>query len=393
MIDFDMIPHFLKYMGSKRDILGDIRDAVDALHTDSACFCDLFAGTAIVSYAMSDRYNVITNDIQHYSSVFARTYFGSYDQYDVPKIVECILHTAQEHVAYLNSVYPFFGEMSYYSDGMSFEDFKTLEENQQNLLSQEINEAYSLFTRCYSGTYWSVQQCVWIDALRKVADDYKDEPIYYAILSSIIYAMSYASQSTGHFAQFRKITQDNYKNILFYRKKSIVELFSRKLTEVLTIRKDDNSFECTCLSLDYRLCLQRIPNGSIVYADPPYSNVHYSRFYHAVETLVRYDYPVLEYTGRYRSDRHQSPFDQATNVRKAFVSLFEGIKSAQSHLILSYSDNGMLTPDEVVSIGMQVLGTDYEYNFYSKEYSHMKMGRSDEYKMDVRELIISFKRS
>ena len=392
MIDFELIPHFLKYMGSKREILGDIRDAVDSLHTDSSCFCDLFAGTSIVSYAMSDRYNVISNDIQQYSSVFAKTYFGSYNQYDAQKVVESILHSAQKHVEHLITIYPFLRDLLSYSDDIDFVLFKSMEDAQQHLLNRGLNEAYSLFTRCYSGTYWSVQQCIWIDALRKVADDYKDEPIYYAILSSIIYAMSYASQSTGHFAQFRKITQDNYKNILFYRKKSVFELFSKKLTEVLSIKKEDNDFEYTCMSLDYRLCLQKIPRGSIIYADPPYSNVHYSRFYHAVETLVRYDNPVLEYTGRYRSDRHQSPFDQSRNVREAFALLFDGVKTAQSHLILSYSDNGMLAPDEILSIGEQIMGTEYEYNLYSKEYSHMKMGRSDEYKMDVKELIISFKR-
>lgn len=392
MIDFDMIPHFLKYMGSKREILGDIREAVDALHTDSTCFCDLFAGTAIVSYAMSDRYNVISNDIQQYSSVFAKTYFGTYNQYDGQEVVGNILTSAQKHVDHLNRSYPFMKTLYCYSDDMDFECFKILETAQQDLLDREMNEAYSLFTRSYSGTYWSLEQCIWIDALRKVADDYKAAPIYYAILSSIIYAMSYSSQSTGHFAQFRKMTPKNYKNILFYRKKSIVELFSKKLTEVLSIRKDDNSFEYTCFSLDFRLCLQKIPKGSIVYADPPYSNVHYSRFYHAVETLVRYDNPVLEFTGRYRSDRHQSPFDQQKNVRKAFTLLFEGVKTTQSHLILSYSDNGMLTPEEIISIGTQVLGEAYVHDLCSKEYSHMKMGRSDEYKMDVNELLITFKR-
>lgn len=35
-----------------------------------------------MSYAMSDRYNIISNDIQQYSSVFAKTYFGSYEYKD-----------------------------------------------------------------------------------------------------------------------------------------------------------------------------------------------------------------------------------------------------------------------------------------------------------------------
>ena len=144
--------------------------------------------------------------------------------------------------------------------------------------------------------------------------------------------------------------------------------------------------------MDYRECLKLIPKGTIVYADPPYSNVHYSRFYHAVETLVKYDNPKLKYNGRYRTDRHQSPFDQAAHVREAFKQLFDGVKSSESHLILSYSDNGMLTPEEILEIGSQIMGSEYECSIYSKDYSHMKMGRSDEYKMDVKELLINYKR-
>lgn len=393
MIDMDRIPHFLKYMGSKREILDDISNAVDSLETDSDYFCDLFAGTAVVSCAMADKFNVISNDIQQYSSVFAKTYFGVYDQNKrAEDIAESVLTNAQSYVNRLNEEYPLLKELFCYSDDISFDQFCSLEMAQQNLMQTDFLGDFTFFTKCYSGTYWSLEQCEWIDALRKVAEDYRGNDVYYAILSSIIYAMSYSSQSTGHFAQFRKITEDNYKNILAYRKRNIAELFFKKFCEVYsTIRHSVNDAN-GCLSMDYRECLKLIPKGTIVYADPPYSNVHYSRFYHAVETLVKYDNPKLKYNGRYRTDRHQSPFDQAAHVREAFKQLFEGVKSSESHLILSYSDNGMLTPEEILEIGSQIMGAEYECSIYSKDYSHMKMGRSDEYKMDVKELLINYKR-
>ncbi len=394
MIEADKIPLFLKYMGSKREILNDIGEAVELLGPGPEWFCDLFAGTTVVSYAMSDRFNVISNDIQQYSSVFARTYFGSYDDYAgrISQVLSDILLAAEKHVEQLNEMYPFLKEMSCYSEDMSFEDFISSERLQQGLLHQEIVNEYVLFTRCYSGTYWSLEQCEWIDALRRVADEYKNDSLYDAILSSIIFAMSYSSQSTGHFAQFRKVTPQNYRNILLYRRRTIKELFARKFDEILMMKKEGEKHENVCMSSDYRECLRRVPRGSIVYADPPYSNVHYSRFYHAVETLVRYDYPAVKYNGRYRTDRHQSPFDQAKHVRDAFIELFKGVKASDSHLILSYSDNGMLSPDEIVGIGSQIMGQDYECTLCSKEYSHMKMGRAGEYKMDVNELLITFKR-
>ena len=107
---------------------------------------------------------------------------------------------------------------------------------------------------------------------------------------------------------------------------------------------------------------------------------------------MRYDNPTLKYTGRYRIDRHQSPFDQSRHVKEAFADLFKGVKAAKSHLIISYSDNGMLTPDDVILIGKEIMGDEYQHELYSKEYSHMKMGRTGDYKMDVCELLITFKR-
>lgn len=68
----DKIPHILKYMGGKREIYIDIALANMEVATDT--FCDLFAGTSIVAYAFSDRYNIISNDIQQYSSIFSQTY-------------------------------------------------------------------------------------------------------------------------------------------------------------------------------------------------------------------------------------------------------------------------------------------------------------------------------
>ena len=393
MVDSAMIPHLIKYMGSKREILKDICDVVDALEVQSEWFCDLFAGTSIVSYAMSDRYNIISNDIQQYSSVFAKTYFGSYEYKEsISELVSNILQKSLRYINSLNDAFPFLREISLYSDNIEYEDFISIEKLQRELVDTDFHQDYTLFTKCYSGTYWSLLQCEWIDSLRRTAEDYKDSSLYYAILSSIIFAMSYSSQSTGHFAQYRKITKNNYKNILLYRRRSIPDLFAKKLEEILTICKNNITNECVCWSLDYRECLEHISEGSIVYADPPYSNVHYSRFYHVVETLVRYDNPTLKYNGRYRIDRHQSPFDQSRHVREAFIDLFRGVKSTSSHLIISYSDNGMLTPDDIISIGEEIMGDEYQHKLYSKEYSHMKMGRSGDYKMDVCELLITFKK-
>ena len=74
MNDPERIPHLIKYMGSKREILYEINESINELNVDSSCICDLFSGTAVVSAAFLDQYDIISNDIQQYSGVFAHTY-------------------------------------------------------------------------------------------------------------------------------------------------------------------------------------------------------------------------------------------------------------------------------------------------------------------------------
>jgi adenine-specific DNA-methyltransferase len=214
-----------------------------------------------------------------------------------------------------------------YNNIKDFQTLKMLECQQQDLLNKDFDIGFHLFVKYYSGTYWSYNQCVWIDSLRAIAEQYVERPEYYVILSSLIYAMSYTSQSTGHFAQFRDVTESNMEDIMLYRRKEIWSLFEKKFIELVNTIDYGiiNQFRIT--SLDYLDCLRIIEDNTIVYADPPYSFVHYSRFYHAIETLVRYDYPLVKYKGRYRDDRHQSPFCKRTEVKDAFKKMFECIKA------------------------------------------------------------------
>jgi adenine-specific DNA-methyltransferase len=171
-----------------------------------------------------------------------------------------------------------------------------------------------------------------------------------------------------------------------------LSIFAKKLDELILLLNTTPTHSMTVTSLDYLDCLRIVPENSIIYADPPYSAVHYSRFYHVIETLVRYDHPHLEYKGRYRDDRHQSPFDKRKEVTNAFQLLFKAVDERKSHLVLSYSDNGLLKFDELLEIGERMMGNYYDISYIEKTYIHSKMGRSDENRLDVNELLFSFRR-
>lgn len=382
------LPHLLKYMGSKREIIDFVKESILSLEVRDGWLCDLFAGTGIVSGSLKGEYNIHANDVQEYSSILSYTYLANLKENISPHAISeiydkvfCLVNEFREKKR--NLIFD-------YSSLSSFEQFKLIEEQQQLLINENFDLGFHLFAKYYSGTYWSFDQCVWIDSIRAVAEQYKGRLEYYAILSSLIFSMSYASQSTGHYAQFRDATADNMNDILIYRKKEIWANFEKKFIDI-TQKINGITREFRVTTLDFIDCLRIIESNSIIYADPPYQSVHYSRFYHALETLVKYDYPKVHYKGRYRDDRHQSPFCKKTTVKKAFSTLFKAVESKKSHLVLSYSDTGMISLEEIQKLGKQFLSK-YDSSVLAKDHIHSKMGRSDIRNQEVTEYSIIFKR-
>jgi adenine-specific DNA-methyltransferase len=384
----DNIPHIIKYMGSKKPIIEFIISAIDAIHIPEKPICDLFAGSCSIAAALRRRYDFISNDIQDYSRVLARTYFSDLSGYDYDELIKVIDTSAREHENRFRKNYP---HLFYdYSKIITLKEYQLIEQEQRALFeNKRFGIDFHLFTKYYSGTYWSFEQCVWIDALRKTAEQYENTSVYYTILASIMYGMSYTTQSTGHFAQYRDgDTKPAMENILTYRVKNLYSLFKKKLKELIS-KLDNSLMTLRTTTLDFQTCLRQIPEKTTVYADPPYAPVHYSRFYHALETLVKYDYPQIDHKGRYRSDRHQSPFSQKTAAVAAFEQLFEGIIRQKSQMVLSYSNKGVIDIEQIQQLAQKKFGsTDYTVSARTLDHKHSTMGRFEDHEREVVEYLI-----
>jgi adenine-specific DNA-methyltransferase len=140
-------------------------------------------------------------------------------------------------------------------------------------------------------------------------------------------------------------------------------------------------------SKDYKQLLSDdcMKNVDLIYADPPYSFVHYSRFYHAVESLVKYDYDIPMFKGRYRTDRHQSPFCQRQNVEKAFDTLFQGAKSNNANVLLSYSDTGMISLEKIREI---IMNKGFTFEAEGIVYNHSTLGRKGHKNNKIQEYLV-----
>jgi adenine-specific DNA methylase len=95
--------------------------------------------------------------------------------------------------------------------------------------------------------------------------------------------------------------------------------------------------------------------GDLAFVDPPYSGVHYSRFYHVLEAIAVGKCENVTGAGRYPAPefRPKSDFSLRTKSVAALSSLFQKISERQAHAIVTFPDhecsNG-LSGDSVVEI-------------------------------------------
>ena len=149
--------------------------------------------------------------------------------------------------------------------------------NIERLINENlIKKYYDFFYNNYSDTYFSDKQCLEIDSIRYAIENLKD--------------------------------RDEFYNTYLLRKISIIDTFFKTCDE-LTFKKDAK-FKNTIYNLSYEELFKVINKTKIdtFYLDPPYTHDQYSRFYHILETICKYDNPTLNYKAKYRIDRYMSDF-------------------------------------------------------------------------------------
>lgn len=387
--------HYIKYMGSKSKIIDFVLNEIRASHNGGP-ICDLFAGSCTLAGYLRDDFDFISNDIQAYSSVLGKAFLIDYNNGKLPTSEDVIMNATHY---YKSNYEALVGKYSYEKVNDLF-SFVETENKNRTLIDKKLYADYHLFSKYYSGTWWTAEQCFWIDSLRKSIEDYKDTPTYNSLLCSLMYSMAYCSQGTGHFAQYREAKDEkSMSDIMIYRKRSINSYFTKKYQEAIQwMPNHPPKKNHIILTEDYTDCLKRKElHGATIYADPPYCFVHYSRFYHALETIVRYDYPEIQHIGgemvkgRYRDDRHQSPFCIRSQVRDAFSKMFSLSSENKCNLVLSYSNTGMITLDEIIELA-EICSPGYFIGIQTMDHTHMTMGRKDDRSRDVKEALVSIKR-
>lgn len=393
----------LNYPGSKRNLLDFIDTNVTKYISKDKALFDIFAGSGAVSYFYKDRFNVYANDAERYSSVILNALLkfepvveqeeivkqiNSLSKMNKEKLLDLfgdwiseeervLLFGSTEEVIDLYNRFPnvWKGNLFINKAVVTIEDLKTL-------------PFYSLFTTYYSGSYFGIQQSIEIDCLRYAIELLEiDTGTKNMLLSSLFYSLKEASFSKdGHMAQ----PLDIKKNIDKMRKKRIVSIMDKFLTKINDFYSDQfihSDRSNKVFNYTFEQLLEKpdlFKNVGFIYADPPYTDMQYSRYFHLLNILVNYDYPPMSmYRGKlskglYTENRYQSPLSQKSNALNYQIKLFELCKNYNIGLAFSFAyptdiisqqtNRYVLNIFELIDHGQRIFGS--KFNYYTQDYSH-----------------------
>ncbi len=418
----------IHYLGSKLRLVDSIGEILDELDPSGGRVCDLFAGSGTVSLALSRCRNIVAADIQEYARVICSALLGPLGEFgDCEALVDGVVAKARKIGEGLNHcVRPLIELEATAIESANLdpellcsivEDGSLIVGNSTDICSElagakqeverriaESNASSKLVaTRYFGGLYFAYEQAFWIDCFSEAVATLPEDLQNVGIAGVLSTASSVVNTVGKQFAQPmrpRKKTGSVKTHLVQQmcrdRKIAIEPTFVDWIQKYLDIPH----VGChRVVRADYREVLEKhCKDVSAIYADPPYTRDHYSRFYHVLETLCLRDSPTVTSRflngsgptsrGVYRPNRHQSPFCIKSQAADAFVAMFRGAEKLAIPMLLSYSpyvQNGhprLMPVDGIVEIAS---------NFFSEVrvvpangVTHSKLNKA-EVEMDVPE--------
>lgn len=415
----------IHYLGSKLRVLEFIKQVVDELDPERNGICDLFSGTGSVSQYFSSERKVVSVDIQNYSSIICSALLTPISD-EFTRSFTKDLHNSEYIAEYLKVFHPLItledsivnGKLSLnlesvcdFLENSSLYAFLADEEN-SNLHSElkgafdktklnliDYNNNSFIATKYFGGVYFSFKQSVIIDSI--ISEIEKTNPKYHNILlAALLSTASDIVNTVGkQFAQPIRPRNKNgqpKKGILKQLRKDrnidVLFLYNQWLNKYLSNQPID--FNHQIIQGDYREALKNLSEDvKVIYADPPYTRDHYSRFYHGLETLSLRDFPRISKTkiggkeklsrGLYREEREQSDFCIRSKAPKAFDELFKLVAEKDRILVLSYSpyDKSKGAHPRCVEIELLEEMANTYFDFVEirsvGKFSHSKLNRTD----------------
>lgn len=324
----------MNYIGSKYSLLDFLHETIGKVthYKDGApyVFADLFAGTGVVgAYYRELGCNVISNDLQYYSYVINKHLIEN---------TNSVKNTLLHHLNSLPGI-----------DGFIYKTYCAGSGSGRNYF-----------------TDFNGKKCdaIRIELEHLLNDNKIDKNTYFYYLASLI-------NSIDKFAN----TASVYGAFLKGLKKSAARDF---FLELLPITKGPTG---KVYNKDINILIDDI-SGDVLYLDPPYNERQYCANYHVLETIAKYDSPVVKgITGLRNYSDQKSAFCSKKTVLNAFENLIK--KAKFKYIFLSYNNEGLMSLEQIKDI-MSKYG---DYSFYTKSYRRFKADKDSNRNISANETV------
>ncbi len=314
--------HNRRYIGNKYKLIEWIFSILDK-ECRGRSFTDIFAGTGVVAAIAGKHFDeIILNDFLYSNYTIYKAFFdkGNWSPDKINSVIK----------------------------------------NYNNINGEDLDDNY--FSINFGGKYFSKNSAKIIGFVRDNIEENRDnltEREYNMLISSLLYSVDKIANTVGHYdAYFKKeLIEDNF----FMRPIDPIEVKS-----ISIFREDAN------------LLAKRIQTD-IVYIDPPYNSRQYSRFYHILETLTKWDKPRLHGVALKPEPENMSDYCRVS-AKSRFAELVNDINA--KYLVVSYnntydsksnSSQNKITLAEIKNI----LTKRGKTKIFEKDYRHFNAGNTD----------------
>lgn len=311
-----------RYTGSKYKLSEWITDLI-AKNCEGNSFCDLFAGTAIMSKQMIDSVDEIyINDFLYSNEVIYNAFFEQSD--------------------------------------FDYEKLDALKKEFSKIQASEIPENYVSVN--FGNKFFSYNDSICIGFIREQIENNTNlnEKEKNILLASLLYSLDKAANTVGHYDAY--IKGKTIKDAFVF---DLIIPYEFKNKKIHISRVDANQLakEISC---------------DIVYIDPPYNSRQYSRFYHILENITKWEKPELFGIACKPKAENMSEYCRSS-ATKTFEELIDSLKC--KYIVVSYSNTynsksssskNKITLRDIQSI-LESKGT---VSIFEKEHQYFNAGKT-----------------